>query len=93
MLGELDTGYSWQADWGRMQIEVRVHAQESIVNDITEGEKSANQLKGHLKDVLQACSGLGQKPSARDRREHADVSSNGLQAPRVSDGMMAGMSE
>ena len=65
--------------------------QESVVKDIGEGEKSAKQLKGHLKDVLQACSGLQPKHSSRDRREPADT--NGLQASRMSDGMLARMSD
>ena len=65
--------------------------QESIVRDVGEGEKSAKQLKGHLKDVLQACSGLQPKHSSRDRRESAET--NGLQASRMSDGMLAGMSD
>ena len=66
-------------------------AQESIVKDVGEGEKRAKQLKGHLKEVLQACSGLQPKHNSRDRREPADT--NGLQASRMSDGMLAGMSE
>ena len=65
--------------------------QESIVKDVAEGDKSAKQLKGHLKEVLQATSGLASKHSGRDRRESAER--NGLQAPRMSDGMMAGMSD
>ena len=65
--------------------------QESIVKDVGEGEKSAKQLKGHLKDVLQACSGLQPKHSAREMREPSET--NGLQASRMSDGMLARMSD
>jgi hypothetical protein len=65
--------------------------QESIVKDVAEGDKSAKQLKGHLKEALQATSGLTSKHSGRDRRESAER--NGLQAPRLSDGIMAGMSD
>ena len=65
--------------------------QESIVKDIGDGENSATQLKGHLKDALQACSGLQPKHSSRDRRESAET--NGLPASGMSDGMLAGMSD
>ncbi len=68
-----------------------VRMQESIAKDVAEGEESAKQLKGHLRDVLQATSGLASKHSGRDRRESAER--NGLQAPRMSDGMLAGMSD
>lgn len=65
--------------------------QESIVKDVREGEKSSKQLKGHLKDVLQACSGLQPKHSVRDRRESSET--DGLQASRMSDGMLARMTD
>ena len=68
-----------------------VHLQESIVNDIVEGEKSAKQLKGHLKDMLQACSGLQSRHAGREKREPSETT--GQPAGRMSDGMLAGMSE
>ena len=68
-----------------------VHLQESIIKDIAEGEKSIKQLKGHLKDMLQACSGLQSRHGGRERRESSETT--GQPAGRMSDGMLAGMSE
>ena len=68
-----------------------VNLQESILKDIAEGEKSAKQLKGHLKDMLQACSGLQSRHSGREKRESSETT--GQLAGRMSDGMLAGMSE
>ena len=74
-------------------------AQEAIVKDVAAGEASAKQLKGHLKSVLQAVNSLapkhGSSSSSRDGREAS--ATNGLMPkmsdPRMSDGLLSGMSE
>ena len=72
--------------------------QEGIVKDVAEGEASAKQLKGHLKSLLQAVNGLASKHGSNSSREGREASAtNGVMPkmsdPRMSDGMLSGMSE
>ena len=72
--------------------------QEGIVRDVAEGEASAKQLKGHLKSLLQAVNGLASKHGSSSSREGREASAtNGVMPktsdPRMSDGMLSGMSD
>ncbi|CAK0782799.1 hypothetical protein CVIRNUC_005994 [Coccomyxa viridis] len=72
--------------------------QEGIVKDVAEGEASAKQLKGHLKSLLQAVNGLASKHGSSSSREGREASAtNGVMPkmsdPRMSDGMLSGMSD
>lgn len=72
--------------------------QEAIVKDMAAGEAGAKQLKGHLKNVLQAVNGLASKHGSSSSREGREASAtNGfmpkMSDPRMSDGMLSGMSE
>ncbi len=50
--------------------------QEALVQDLEGAEKNVKQLKGHLKDLVQAASGVA--PSTRGRSDMPD--SNGMVA-------------
>lgn len=50
--------------------------QEALLQDLEGGEKNTKQFKGHLKDIVQAASGV--TPSSRGRIEMPD--SNGMAA-------------
>lgn len=52
--------------------------QEALVQDLEGGEKNAKQLKGHLKDIVQAVWPSGVAPSNRGRSDMPD--SNGMVA-------------
>ena len=72
--------------------------QEGIVKNVAEGEASAKQLKGHLRSLLQAVNGLASKHGSSSSREGREASAtNGVMPkmsnPRMSDGMLSGMSE
>lgn len=53
-----------------------IAVQEALLQDLEGGEKNTKQLKGHLKDIVQAASGV--TPSSRGRIEMPD--SNGMAA-------------
>ena len=72
--------------------------QEAIIKDVAAGEASAKQLKGHLKSVLQAVNGLASKHGSSSSQDEREASAtNGLMPkmtdPRMSDGMLSGMSD